>query len=259
MVELHNKDCVSFLENIPDSTYDLVVTSPPYDSLRDYGGTLEWSETVWKNVIKNLCRTLKPGGVIVWVVGDATVAGSETGSSFKQALYFKDCGLLIHDTMIWNKGGFSAVGALQTRYAPVFEYMFVFSKGRPKTFNPIKDRPNKHAGKKLTGTKRCADGTTKPLTGAGEKTYAEFGQRFNVWEVNPQKQRGEDKHPAPFPLSIAEDHILSWSAPGDKVLDPFLGSGTTGVAAVNLGRAFVGIEKNERYFESAKRRIEEAS
>lgn len=246
-------DCLEVLKDIADNSIDLVVTSPPYDNLRTYNGY----SFDFEGIAKELSRVLKPGGVIVWVVNDATINGSETGTSFKQALYFMSLGLNLHDTMIWNKGCFSAVGALQTRYAPVFEYMFIFNKGKLKTFNPIKDKPNKWAGdvrKHLMN--RHKDGTTKPSKGY---TLAKFGQRYNIWEISPQRQRGKGNHPAPFPVQLALDHIHSWSNPGDMVLDPFLGSGTTGVAALQLKRNFIGIEISDEYAEIAKARINAAS
>ena len=255
-MKLLQGDCLEVMKEIPDGSVDLTVTSPPYDNLRDYNGNNSlWGEQVWKGVIEEIHRVTKEGGVVVWVVGDATIKGSETGTSFKQALWAKDCGFNLHDTMIWNKRGFSAVGALKTRYAPVFEYMFVLSKGRPKSFNPLKDRKNKHVGKVIQKTKRLACGGTKR-----GKSYisSEYGQRFNIWEVDPQRQRGENKHPAPFPLQIAHDHVVSWSNEGDTVLDPFLGSGTTGVAAKKLNRSFIGIELDPGYFQIAKKRIDEA-
>lgn len=235
---------------MPDACIDLTVTSPPYDSLRTYNGyTFDF-----EGIARELYRVTKPGGVVVWVVGDATVKGSETGTSFRQALHFKDvCGFNLHDTMIWNKGGFSAVGALATRYAPVHEYMFVLSKGRPKTFNPIKDKPNRHAGTVNHGTLRNPDGTTKPKS--NRRLIADMGQRFNVWEMSPQRQRGGGRHPAPFPESLAADHIASWSKPGDVVLDPFLGSGTTGKMAALAGRDFVGIDISAEYVDMAWSRI----
>ena len=233
----------------PDDCIDLVVTSPPYDDLRTYGGH-SWD---FPAVARELTRILKPGGVIVWVVGDETVNGSETGTSFRQALYFKEIGFNLHDTMIWNKGGFSAVGSLEWRYAPVFEYMFVFSKGKVKTFCPLIDRPNIHKGTKLRGTVRNKDGSMKPMSNIG-KTLRDYGQRFNVWEISPHRQRGDNCHPAPFPEALARDHILSWSNPGDLVLDPFAGSGTTLKAAKELGRRWVGIEVNPAYVELCRQR-----
>lgn len=252
MVELIQGDCLSRFPEIPDNSIDLTVTSPPYDNLRTYNGNNDqWGEHIWKSVIAELYRVTAVGGVVVWVVGDATVKGSETGTSFKQALHAMECGFRLHDTMIWNKGGFSAVGALQTRYAPVFEYMFVWSKGRPKTFNAIKDRKSKHGGKRITRTKRLPCGATKKYP---DYIASEYGQRFNIWELQPVKSN-RSSHPAPFPESIAHDHIITWSNEGDTVLDPFMGSGTTGKMASQLGRKFVGIELDPEYFQIAKERI----
>ena len=251
-VQLFTGDNVEVMRReIPDNSIQLTVTSPPYDNLRTYKG-FEWD---FESVAHELYRITKPGGVVVWVVSDATVNGSETGTSFLQALYFKECGFNLHDTMIWDKGGFSAVGALVTRYAPVFEYMFVFVKGHLEVFNPIKDKPNKNAGKPLKGTIRNADGTRKPMSNQG-KVLADFGQRYNIWEMWPQRQRGG--HPAPFPEALARDHILSWSNPGDIVLDPFLGSGTTGKMAVLSDRNFIGIDISPEYVQMAQQRIDAA-
>jgi site-specific DNA-methyltransferase (adenine-specific) len=140
---LHLGDCLDVMQDIPDGSVDLTVTSPPYDNLRTYNGNNDhWGEHVWRAVIADLYRVTADGGVVVWVVADATIKGSETGTSFKQALWAMECGFNLHDTMIWDKCAFSAVGSLAHRYAPVFEYMFVFSKGPLKSFNPIKDKIN---------------------------------------------------------------------------------------------------------------------
>lgn len=251
MINLMLGDCLERMKEIPEGSIDLTVTSPPYDNLRTYNNTLEWGEHIWKPVLQELFRVTKQGGVIVWIVADATIKGSETGTSFKQVLYAMECGFNLHDTMIWNKNGFSAVGALKTRYAPVFEYMFVFSKHRIHTFNPIKDRENKHKQKSISKTKRLADGTIKK---GASYISSDYGQRFNVWECFPVRQSGAC-HPAPFPEQIAIDHIISWSNEGDTVLDCFMGSGTTGVACKNLNRNFIGIEKDETYFKMAQERI----
>ena len=240
-------DCLEVMKDIPDKSVDMVLTSPPYDKLRDYKGyTFNF-----EGIAKEIYRVLKDGGVCVWVVGDATIKGSETGTSFKQALYFKEIGFNLHDTMIWNKGGFSAVGALQNRYAPVFEYMFVFSKGYPKSFNPIKDRKTIHGGEKASGTIRQKDGTTKPMSKV--MTINEYGQRFNIWEQSPQRQTGG--HPAPFPEKLAEDHIISWSNEGDTVLDPMAGSGTTLKMAKKNNRNYIGIEISAEYIKIIEARL----
>jgi len=245
---IHCGDNCDLLAKLPRECVDLVVTSPPYDDLRTYGGhSWDFFGVAWQ-----LKRVLKPGGVIVWVVADATKDGSETGSSMEQALHFKQLGLNLHDTMIWQKPGFSAVGSLQTRYAPVFEYMLVLSSGRPAVFNPIKDRPAKSAGKAKVGTIRNPDGTMKRQSSEGW-IQPEFGQRFNVWEMATESQCAD--HPAPFPFALARDHIATWSNPGDLVLDPFSGSGTTCKAAKMLERQFLGLEVNPDYCAIAEQRI----
>ena len=244
-------DCLEVMQNIPDKSIDMILTSPPYDNLRTYNGY----SFDFEGIVKELYRVTKDGGVVVWIVGDATVKGSETGTSFKQALYFKEIGFNLHDTMIWNKRCFSAVGALQNRYAPVFEYMFILSKDYPKSFNPIKDRKTIHGGKKVNGTVRNKDGSMKPFS--KEVTINEYGQRFNIWEHSPQRQKGG--HPAPFPEKLAEDHILSWSNEGDIVLDPFAGSGTTLKMAKKNNRNYIGIEISQEYIDIINKRLSETS
>lgn len=252
--QLFNADCLDAMSPLPSGSVDLTVTSPPYDNLRTYNGSLnDWNAAKWQAILAELFRVTKPGGVVVWVVGDATIDGSESGTSFRQALHAMECGFRLHDTMIWNKACFSAVGALKTRYAPVFEYMFVFSKGALRAFNPIKDKPNKWAGTKNHGTVRIDGDVRVPVS--NNKTIADFGQRYNIWDIGPQRQQGDGKHPAPFPLALAADHIASWSNPGDVVLDPFMGSGTTGAAATESGRRFIGIERDPAYFAICQQRI----
>jgi len=150
-------DNVQGMKKLPSNFVDLTVTSPPYDNLRIYDGYC----FDFESVAKELFRITKEGGVVVWIVNDETKNGSETGTSFRQALYFMQVGFNLHDTMIWNKNGFSAVGALKTRYSPVFEYMFIFTKGKLKTFNPLKDRKNKIQNKLINKTKRQKDGSIK--------------------------------------------------------------------------------------------------
>ena len=176
MLKLIHGDCLEEMKLIPNKSIDLTVTSPPYDDLRDYGEDFEgWGPHIWKPCIESLYRVTKIGGVVVWVVGDATVDGSETGTSFKQALYAMNCGFNLHDTMIYQKPGLVAVGALVARYVPVFEYMFILSKGKLGNFNPIKDRENKYAGATRThGTIRKPDGSTKPMSKL--ITIAKYGQ-----------------------------------------------------------------------------------
>lgn len=242
-------DCLEVMKEIPDKSIDLTITSPPYDDLRAYNGYI----FNFEGIAKELYRITKQGGVIVWVVGDATVNGSESGTSFKQALYFKEIGFNLHDTMIWQKDTFTAVGSLKTRYSPVFEYMFIFSKGFPKTFNPIKDKRNKYFGDTVHGKIRQKDGTTKDMSGKNVKTIKEFGQRLNVWKINSQRQKGG--HPAPFPEKLAQDHIISWSNEGDIVLDPMCGSGTTCKMAKLNNRNYIGIDISEEYCKITNQRL----
>jgi DNA modification methylase len=261
MTELINGDCLEKMKDIPDGSIDLVVTSPPYDNLRTYNDTLDWSFETFQKIALELTRCLKVGGVIVWVVGDATIKGSESGMSFRQALYFKECGLNIHDTMIYHKTDTAFARHNHKKYPNGFDYMFVFSKGSIKTFNPILDRKNKLAGAVMTGTVRQKNGETKPSRANG-KVVKEFGVRQNVWGYSTGFGKSSSnkiafKHPAIFPELLAKDHILSWSNEGDIVLDPFMGSGTTGKMASLLNRKFIGIEKDEAYFDIAQTRLTE--
>lgn len=247
-------DCLERMKDIADNSIDLTVTSPPYDNLRTYNGNNKlWGEHVWKAVLADLFRVTKQGGVVVWVVADATINGSETGTSFKQALWAMECGFNLHDTMIYLKKQLAYPNSV--RYLSGFEYMFVFCKGKLKTFNPIMDRKNKTSGERVHGSERKKDGSIcKNRSCAGNITKP-FGMRFNYWLMFNQKRGIESQHPAVFPEQLAKDHIISWSNEGGTVLDPFMGSGTTGVACVNTNRNFIGIELDEGYFNIAMDRI----
>ena len=244
-------DCLEEMKSIPDHSIDLVLTSPPYDNLRTYKGFL----FNYSDVGKELFRTIKNGGVMVWVVGDSVENNSETGMSFRQALEFKEIGFNLHDTMIYQKNSYPY--PMSNRYYQVFEYMFVFSKGIPKTANLLKQPTIWKQKNKTSSTTRQKDGSTVHLkyeTGKEERT------RDNVWKYNCGYMRSsKDKiafeHPATFPEALAEDHILSWSNEGDTVLDPMMGSGTVGKMAKLNKRNFIGIEISEKYFEIAQRRI----
>lgn len=247
-------DCLEVMKEIDNNSIDLTVTSPPYDNLRTYNGSLVWGEDVWQEVIRQLFRVTKFGGVVVWVVGDATIGGSETGTSFKQALWFKECGFDLYDTMIWNKECAASVGSLK-RYESVFEYMFVFSKSSPITTNIIKDKPNKRAGELQYGSIRHPDGVVRKTSNYGKKAISQFGRRHNIWDIFPVKSAIDRGHPAPFPVQLVADHITTWSNLNEIVFDPFIGSGTTAIAAIKTGRYFIGIEKEEKYFNLANERI----
>lgn len=251
MFKLLQGDCLELMKKITEKSISLTVTSPPYDNLRTYNGNIEqWNFEKFKLIAEELYRITKDGGVVVWVVSDATIKGSETGSSFKQALYLKDCGFNLHDTMIWVKDGGGAIGSNKC-YTQNFEYMFVFSKGTPNAINLIYDKPNQSYGQDKSGVgRRKATGEHKIEQ---RKESKEFSRRNNWWYIPPQKGVG---HPAVFPEQLANDHILSWSNEGDLVFDPFTGSGTTGKMAVLNNRNFIGIELDENYYNIAKERIE---
>ena len=246
---IKNGNCLELLKEMPDECIDLVVTSPPYDNLREYNGyTFDF-----ENIAKQLFRVVKEGGVIVWVVSDATIDGSETGTSFKQALFFKEIGFNIHDTMIWYKDSFNFPSI--NRYGDAFEYMFIFSKGSPKSVNKICDRKNKWVGTKVHGTSRGSDGETFRKSNDKKTSVKEYGERFNVWEISSEKNN-KSGHPAVFPKKLAYDHIVSWSNEGDVVLDPFMGSGTTAIASIESRRHYIGFEISEEYCSTARKRIE---
>lgn len=251
---LYKDDAEEALKSMEDNTVDLVVTSPPYDNLRRYSGIGDtWNHNKFCAIAQELYRVVKPGGVVVWVVNDKTEKGSKSGTSFRQALYFMEIGLNLNDTMIWRKTN-PMPQVKQPRYSSCFEYMFVFSKGTPKTFNPIM-RECKLGGKLYDSTAKNMDGES----GRHKLTYNVNKEMvdYNIWDIAVAQNK--TSHPAVYPIEIPLKHIQSWSNEGDVVLDPFMGSGTTGLAALELNRKFIGIELNEEYFELSKQRILEKS
>lgn len=244
-------DCLEVMKQIDDRSVDLTVTSPPYDNLRDYEGyTFDF-----EGIANELWRVTKDGGVVVWVVADATVNGSETLTSFKQALYFNQIGFNVHDTMIYKVNGTGAKGS-NLSYWQAFEYMFVFSKGRPKTINRIADRQNKKESLRFRGGRR---GNRYGESEDNRAKYKpkEFGVRTNIWTYSVGFADSSDRtdHPAPFPEDLAKDHIASWSSPGDLILDPMCGSGTTCKMAKVLNRNYIGIEISKKYIDIAIKRL----
>ena len=248
-------NCIDGMKQMDAESVDLCVTSPPYDNLRTYNDSSKWDYNTFKLVANELTRVLKPGGVIMWNVNDAVVNGSETGTSFRQCLYFKDvCGLNIHDTMIYEKTGISfASGPKSIRYSQSFEYCFVLSKGKPKTVNIICDKKNKWAGHTSWGS-AMARKRTGELDKKTHKTKAirEYGARNNIWRIKNsggfgQSSKQSYKHPATMPEELARGHIQSWSNPKDVIIDPFMGSGTTAQVCIEEGRNFIGFEIDNTY------------
>lgn len=242
-------DNLKFMSQLPDCCIDLTVTSPPYDNLRTYNG-FSWD---FEGVARELYRITKDGGVVVWIVNDATINGSETGTSFKQALYFKECGFNLHDTMIWEKTGMLPT---QDRYYNIFEYMFVFSKGKPKAMNFICDHKTT-AGGRVQKRDSCIN-KGKQKDGVGTFVRNEYSRRTNIWRIPIGKNKETKGHPAPFPEQLVGDHILTWSNEGDVVFDPFLGSGTTAKMALLNNRHYLGCELSGEYFDIACQRLDAA-
>lgn len=245
-------NCVEVMKSFDEDSIDLTVTSPPYDNLRKYNGYI----FPFEEIAQELHRVTKPGGIVVWVVADATIQGSETGTSFKQSLYFKEIGFNLHDTMIFQKAN-PIPQLYRKRYSNIFEYMFVFSNGKVKTHNPIKI-DCLHAGLELNGTtyKNYSKGEQKREKMASPVKKQKI--KGNIWEyvVGKKSEDQEAKtHPAPFPCALARDHINSWTNEGDIVFDPMCGSGTTCISALQLNRRYIGVDISHEYCELARKRI----
>lgn len=254
MIDLRHSNCIEEMTKMSEDCIDLTVTSPPYDDLRSYNGQEPWTFEKFKQVANGLWRVTKKGGVVVWVVGDKTHKGSETGTSFKQALYFKEIGFNLHDTMIYHKKNYIPLN--HNRYEQCFEYMFVFSKCRPASFNPLLDEC-KSAG--TSTTKRTFYQSPRdelPTVGHKNQGVKRHKIKSNAWELSTNA--GAKGHPAQFPERLALDHVSSWSNEGDVVFDPFMGSGTTGKMALKAKRSFIGVELDGEYFEIAQKRIMDA-
>lgn len=243
----YNIDNVEGLRRYVDKdSVDLTVTSPPYDNLRKYDG---FSYDV-ENLIRELYRVTKDGGVVVWVCQDSCINGGESLTSFKTAIKFVENGFKLYDTMIWEKP--SPQAPTEGRYYDVFEYMFIFSKGKPKTLNLLCDRKNKTAGSvSKKETRSCREDRRIKDE---KRIVKEYSRRFNVWMISREKNKTE--HPAVFPIKLAIDHILSWSNEGDTILDPFAGSGTTLIAAKTKGRNYIGFELSKKYYDIIIKRLE---
>ena len=251
MNQLYHGDCVDIMAGMEADSVDMVLTSPPYDDLRTYNGY----RFDFESIAKGLYRITKQGGVVVWVVGDQIKDSDESGTSFRHALYFKEIGFNLFDTMIYAKHAPVITGF--KGYYQCFEYMFVLSKGTPETINLLLDRPNKGVYKSRWTANRQRDGTVKKRK---RKECKPYSRRWNIWKYtvsggNTTKDKIAHQHPAIFPEKLAEDHILSWTNPNDLVFDPMCGSGTTGKMALLNNRQFIGVDISAEYIAIAKERI----
>lgn len=254
--KIHNLDCENGLKMLQENSIDLTVTSPPYDNLRTYKGYIEkWTFEKFKKIAKELYRVTKQGGVVVWVVGDGTIKASETGTSFRQALYFMEVGFKLHDTMIYEKNN-PVPQADKTRYTQSFEYMFVFVKGKISTVNRLVE-PCLHTGKVHYGKNKLNEENCDRKIDRAVKQYKPLRNiwRYNVGNNQSAKNKVACGVPAIFPEQLAKDHILTWSNEGDVVLDPFTGSGTTAAVCQMLNRNYIGFEICEEYCQIAKQRL----
>ncbi|MHC6203068.1 DNA-methyltransferase [Breznakiellaceae bacterium SP9] len=250
--DIYYSDCIEFMQKLDGLCIDLTVTSPPYDELRDYTGYVFDAA----HIAKELYRITKSGGVVVWVVGDKTKKGNRTLTSFKQALLFQELGFNVHDVMIYKKKNTPFMRS--NAYTNCYEFMFVFSKGSPATFNPIMEKTVRH-GLEMAVFNKGPDGVNR-------KTLVELKKektRNNIWEYavglgGTTNDKIAFKHPAVFPERLAEDHILSWTNPGDLVFDPMCGSGTTCKMALLNNRNYLGCDISSDYVAIAKTRIKAA-
>ena len=249
-IELVNGDCAAVLPGLPPA--DLILTSPPYDGMREYGG---YNGAFDFGAIAAACvANLAPGGVLVWVVGDQIIDGGESGTSFRQALGFKALGLTLHQTLFFEAAHYRPID--KSRALRGVQYMFVFAKGSPMVANIPIDRPNVKAGMRVTRSYapgKSLNGSRNPASDR-VKRIADFGRRGPIWRY--ATECGSDMgHPAAFPYALASDHIVCWTNPGDLVIDPMVGSGTTLRAAADLGRRAIGIEINPEYCDLIRRRL----
>ena len=242
--KIYNENCLDTMSRMSEGSIDLLITSPPYDNLRKYKGY----SFDFESIAKEIFRIIKLVGVVVWIVGDATLNGSESGTGFKQALYFKELGFNLHDTMIYEKINY--IPLTHKRYEQAFEYMFVFSKGKIKTFNPMMVQ-SKGAGNTVSRVKKVNEQGMRDTT----STIKSKKIKKNIWAYSIGSNNDKTTHPAPFPLQLAVDHINSWSNVGDVVYDPMAGSGTVAKAAILTGRECVLSEMCEEYCLEIEKRI----
>lgn len=241
-------DCVDFMAGMKAGTIPLTITSPPYDDLRDYRGY----SFPFEDIARQLLRITSDGGVVVWVVGDK-INGGRSLTSFRQGVFFQEIGFSMHDVMIYQKKNTPFMRS--NAYTNCYEFMFVLSKGKPAIFNPLKMKTARYGRERLVANKR-ADGVNR-------KVWAELKQektRNNVWQYavglgGTTKDKIAFEHPAVFPEKLAEEHVLSWSNPGDLVFDPMCGSGTVGKVALLNSREYLGTDISREYVKIAKKRL----
>lgn len=254
--EIININCIDYMRQQPDESIDFVLTSPPYDTMRLYKRQVTWNFSVFKRVAKQLARCIKQGSTIVCVVGDETIDHNETGTSFRQALYFKECGLNLYDTMIFEKTN-PMPGYRPSLYRQCFEYIFVFCKGEMRVFNPLMVKTTTTAPTIYRKENKWSMENGKTTSGAVKRATPEMRYHNNIFRYGVGGVRVE--HPATFPIQLAKDMIFTYTEEGQTVYDPFAGSGTTNLAAYELGRGCIGTEIVEDYAAMAQHRLKQAT
>lgn len=251
--KIYNESNIDTCNRLDDGCVDLIVTSPPYGGLRNYNGY----SFEFEKLVKELYRIIKPGGIVVWVVGDETINGSESGDSFRQALYFMEHGWKLHDTMIYQKNSSAFPARTDSkRYSQIFEYMFVFCKGKIRQdITLLCDKANKWAGSSCWGNISHYSKDGKVESNRKINAVPDFSLRNNIWKYTTACEKDKTGHPAVFPEQLAIDHILSWSNEGDVVYDPFMGSGTTAKACILTNRKYLGSEISKEYYDIIIERI----
>lgn len=251
--EIYCIDCVEGMKKIPDNSVDIVVTSPPYDGIRDYNGfNFDLHETG-----RGLIRILKEGGIVAMVIQDQTKNFGKTLTSFKTIIDWCDnIGFKLFECVIYRKHG--SEGAWWTnRFRVDHEYMPIFLKGeKPQYFNKENLKvPSIHGGKVMTGSgSRRTDGKTNARVTRPINTMKCRGTIWNYLMAG-DKDPIKRQHPAPFPDQIPLDFIECFCPPGGVVLDPFMGSGSTAVAAKKLNRKYIGFDTSEEYIKIAHARL----
>lgn len=250
-----NGECLEVLAHIKEEAVDLVAFSPPYDSIRDYKN--EWSFN-YSALGKALYRVTKDGGICAVVIGDGTKDFAKSLTTARLTVDWCDnAGWRLFEQCIYHRDGNPGAWWSQ-RFRVDHEYILLFLKGkRPKTFDKTSLMvPSKHAGKTYSGTDRLTNGGFKEIA---SKEVNPMKCRGTVWRYatsNTEGNRLKLKHPATYPDKLVEDIVYCFSKPGDLVLDPTVGSGTTCVVAAQTQRRYIGIDVSEEYCQVARERLQ---
>ncbi|MCL2570819.1 MAG: site-specific DNA-methyltransferase [Defluviitaleaceae bacterium] len=256
-ITLYNGDCLNLLQKMPDESIDVIITSPPYCMKKEYENPHDDINMFRKrhlNVFTDIYRILKPGGSICWQVGYHISNTSVIPLDYIIYEIFTENSqhfthpLILKNRIIWCFGhGLNSTHRFSGRH----ETILWFTKGNEYTFNLDSIRvPQKYPGK------RSYKGPNK-----GNLSGHPLGKNpSDVWEIPNVKARHIEKteHPCQFPVAIPQRLIKALVPCGGLVFDPFMGSGTTGIAAIINKCRFVGAEIENRYYDIATGRINQA-